>query len=164
MKKIAIILFSLGLVVTGAYGFRKLNYWERSAWIFEFNSMERSFEGRGRGGQDAFDRRSREVYEGRREQGSGREIRERSDSTLRERSGREFRERSEGSSSFGPGDRGRGGHGRGDSHRGKKVRLRNVIWFLAVFSACTVVSVYLDRAWRHLRKNIIKPAQQGESF
>jgi hypothetical protein len=28
MKKIAIILFSLGLVVTGAYGFRKLNYWE----------------------------------------------------------------------------------------------------------------------------------------
>jgi hypothetical protein len=168
IKKIAIILFSVGLAASGIFGFNKLNYWERSAWIFNLKTMERRFEGRGRGGHDEFDRRSREnpdstfrmrpdaEFGGRpggefRERTDG-EFRERSDGEFRERTDGEFRERSEGRASFGPGDRGRGGHGRGDSHGGKKVRLRNVIWFLAVFSAFTVVSVYLDRAWMRLRK------------
>ena len=166
IKKIAIIIFSVGLMASGIFGFNKLNYWERSVWIFDFKTMERRFDGRGRGGRDEFDHRSREAYEGRQdpEQGRDRDFRDNPDSTLRmrtdgefgERPDGEYRERSEGRASFGPGDRDRSGHGRGNSHRGKKVRLRNVIWFLAVFSAFTVVSVYLDRAWMRLRKKKIR--------
>ena len=144
IKKIATIVFSVGLIASGIFGFQKLNYWERSAWILNLKTMERRFEGRGRGGHDEFDRRSRENPDS--------TLRMRPDGEFRERTDGEFRERSEGRASFGPGDRGRGGHGTGDSHRGKKVRLRNVIWFLAVFSAFTVVSVYLDRAWMRIRK------------
>jgi hypothetical protein len=148
IKKIAIILFSAGLMASGIFGFNKLNYWERSVWIFDFKAMERRFEGRGRGSHDEFDRRSRDTPDS--------SPRMRSDGELRERPDGEFRERSEDRASFGPGDRGRGGQGRGDSHRGKKVRLRNVAWFLVVFSAFTVVSVYLDRAWMRLRKKKIR--------
>ena len=171
VKKIAFILFSVGIVVTGVYGFRKLNYWERSAWIFRYSNSDQRFEGRGGRGYPEFrDRRERgrETFEGRSERGS-REFRQgysgdSRDSTQREfspRSGRnfsqrpedrDFSQRPEDRATFRPGDGGRGGHGRGDFHGGQKIRLRNVWWFLAVFSAFTVVALYLDRAWLHIRR------------
>lgn len=178
IKKIAIILFSLGIVVTGAFGFRKLNYWERSAWIFRLNTTDQRFEGRegrppgefrGRPEGEFRDRSEggRETFEGRGERGnrelterSGREFMERPERAFRDTperefrdsTQREFRQRPDDRASFGPGDRGRGGHVRGDFRGGQKIRLRNVWWFLAVFSAFAAVTLYLDRAWLHIRK------------
>jgi len=147
VKKLIFILLSLAIVITGAFAFRKLNYWERSVYIFDYKEMDRRFEGRG-GRRPAEFSRSREASDGRGDRGADRELRERPE--------REFRENREGRSSFGPDDRGgdgRGhGHGRGDFHGGKQIRLRNILWFLAVFSAFTVVSVYLDRIWLRIRK------------
>lgn len=138
VKKSAIILFSLGILVTGAYGFRKLNYWERSAYVFKIMGTDQRYEGRG--GRSGGDFRER----------SGGKFRERPEREFRQRPEGEFRQRSDDRASFGPGDRGR--HGRGDFHGGQKIRLRNVWWFLAVFSAFTVVALYLDRIWLRIRK------------
>jgi len=138
VRKLIFSLLSLAIVITGAFAFRKLNYWERSVYIFDYREMDRRFEGR--------DGRRPAEFNRSRESSDGREFRGRPDG--------EFTENREGRSSFGPGDRGRDGHGhgRGDFHGGKQIRLRNVLWFLAVFSAFTVVSVYLDRIWLRIRK------------
>lgn len=131
VKKICIIIFSIAVIITGAFAFHKLNYWERSVSIFNNKTFDRHIEGRGgRGdrGPGEFERRgSREdrstgEFEGRREDGHN----------------GEFRERYEG--------RDRGGDKRGDFRRGKKVRLRNVLWFLAVFASFTTGAIYVDIA------------------
>lgn len=199
VKKIAFIVFSLGILLAGIYGFRKLNYWERSAWVFKYKTADRRFEGRGgrpggdfrerpegefrrrpegefrqrpegefrQGPEGAFGdtaersvRASRDIPQREFRQGPGgdfsdstqRVFRDSTRSEFRSRSEGEFRQRPDDRASFGPGDRGRGGHGRGDFRGGQKIRLRNVWWFLGVFSAFTVVALYLDRIWLHIRK------------
>jgi len=44
------------------------------------------------------------------------------------------------------------GRGRSDFNGGKKVSLRNVLWFLAVFASFTVATLYIDRWISLLRK------------
>jgi len=185
VRKILIPLFSLTVILTGAFAFLKLNYWERSVSIFSYKTFDRNFEGRGgrgdRGSGEAerrgdrvpgeaerrgdrvpgdegrgdrvpgdFERRgdslpgdytrrgaeSRAEFEGRRDQ---------------DRDG-DFGERREGRSNFGPGSRDGRGHGRGDFRRGKTIRLRNVLWFLAVFASFTALAVYFDRIYLKIRK------------
>jgi hypothetical protein len=168
IKRISIILLTLGILATGILGFRKLSYWERSAWIFKYKNMDRRLEGRGGRGAARFEGRPPEAQRGfgerpgrtsgerpdreLREGTEGGEFRERPEGEFRERPEAEFRERAEGRADFGHMDRGRGGHGRGDFHGGKKVRLRNVAWFLAVFSGFTVLFIYVDRWWKRFRK------------
>jgi hypothetical protein len=42
---------------------------------------------------------------------------------------------------------GRQGRDHGEISGGKKVNLRNVLWFLAVFASFTVLSIYVDKAY-----------------
>lgn len=53
-----------------------------------------------------------------------------------------------------PGFSDRGGRGRDDFRRGRQVRLRTVLWFLAVFAGFTVVSIYVDKVWQLIRKKL----------
>jgi len=132
VKKICITIFSIAVMITGAFAFHKLNYWEKSVSIFNNKTFDRHYEGRGRGSD-----RGRAEFERR---GGSRE--DRNTGELEGRRGRgqngEFRDRYEG--------RDRGGHGRGDFRRGKKIRLVNVLWFLAVFASFTAVTIYVDKA------------------
>lgn len=136
VKKICIIIFSIAVMITGAFAFHKLNYWEKSVSIFNNKTFERHSENRGRGsdrGRADFERRgSREdrntgEYGARREHGHNGEGRDRS------------------------------GYGRGESQRGNKVRLRNVLWFLAVFASFTAGTIYVDKA--HIK--ILKSKSSG---
>lgn len=170
VRKILIPLFSLAVILTGAYAFRKLNYWERSVSIFSYKTFDRNFEGRGgRGGRGPgeFERRGQRVpgeFEGRGDR-VPREFEGRSDripgdfERRGDRSQGDFARRDaerrpefEGRSDFGPGSRDGRGRGRGDSRRGKPVRLRNVLWFLAVFASFTALAVYFDRIYLKIRK------------
>ena len=57
VKKISYILIAVAIAVAGFIGLKKLNYWERSVWIFKLDNKTQSFEGRGgRGGGDSFGR------------------------------------------------------------------------------------------------------------
>jgi hypothetical protein len=49
---------------------------------------------------------------------------------------------------FRGGDRG----GRGDFRGGRRIYLRNVYWFLAVFAAFTLITLYLDKVYCLLKK------------
>ena len=71
--------------------------------------------------------------------------------SLRQRSGRPDEERLQ-RGSFEGGIRNRDGHGRGDFQGGKKINLRNVLWFLAVFALFTVIVIYIDKSLYLIRK------------
>ncbi len=158
VKKISLTIISLVILIAGIFAINNLHYWERSVRIFKMNSEHT--EGR------SFDRRgSHERFE--REQG-GRErpdfrnmpdsVRQRiiaersfqsSSDSLRQRSSRTFsreREALEG--------RGfdRGGHRGGKFRRGRNVNLGVVGWFLAVFVLFTLVTVYLDKTYKLIRR------------
>jgi hypothetical protein len=138
IKKIGIILISVAIVVTGAFAFSKLHYWERSVRIFNYKTSDRFFEGRGGRGPGDFDGRDSRGpgdFDGRDSRGPDRF----------ERGGEQVPGRMEG-----------GGHGRGDFRGGKKVRLANVGWFLAAFSAFTAASIYFDRIYLFLRRRRIR--------
>ena len=169
-KKISFIILSVAIVITGFFGFRNLNYWSKSVRIFNmksdqpFGSGQEGFEGRGRfyrhmGEGGRFDRNvirvmpdslRKRISEVERERPSMREgavpdsIRQRFMSADRK-----------------PGDRMsfEGGRGRGGDRRGggefrdvRKVSLGTVGWFLAVFAAFTVISIYLDKAYYLIRR------------
>jgi hypothetical protein len=57
-----------------------------------------------------------------------------------------------GRTQFERGLRDRERRGRGEFYRGKKIYLRNVLWFLAVFAAFTVVIIYVDKAYCSVNK------------
>jgi len=48
------------------------------------------------------------------------------------------------------------GRGRGEFPGGKKINLRSVVWFLAVFASFTVVAIYLDKTYCLIRKRKVK--------
>ena len=155
IKKIGIILISLAIVVTGVFAFSKLHYWERSVRIFSYKSSDRFFDGRGERGRGDFEGRNgrgQERFERGGEQVPGRVER----GSDRGPGDFEFSERSDNRRPSGQDGEYRGGHGRGGYRGGKKVRLANVWWFLAAFSAFTACSIYIDRIYLYLRKRRLK--------
>jgi len=171
-RKISFLILSAVILVTGITGFKKLGYWDRSVRIFSFEANG-SFEGRtgrgrevrgfqsmeGRGGREGFIRPEiRELPDSIRARFEAGETR-RSPGTRDHNIPESMRQQS------GPGNsdqriRGtyEGGVRSGESHeRGeftgaKKVNLRNVKWFLAVFASLTVVVIYTDKAFGSIRK------------
>jgi hypothetical protein len=49
-----------------------------------------------------------------------------------------------------------GGRGRGEFPGGKKINLRNIMWFLAVFALFTVAAICLDKIYCLIRKRNVK--------
>jgi hypothetical protein len=165
VKKISYIIIAAAILVTGYYALGKLNYWQRSVWIFKMNNSEQGFEGRGdREHGEFFGRPAQENLQGFERRG-GRQI---SDSARRQfeaRGGRpDMRRRNvpdslrrqqfpgnEGGQTGTPPSERRfrdgEGRGRGDFRSGNKIYLKNVYWFLAAFAAFTVIMIYLDRAY-----------------
>ena len=146
VKKISFLILSVAILVIGIIAFSKISYWDRSVRIFNYSSNT-PFEGRmGRGqeGREGFARP---------------EMRELPDSIhFRPRDG-ERMERG----SLGGGIRNGEGRGIGEFQGGKKVNIRNVKWFLAVFAAFTVIVIYIDKAFCLIRrrkgKQIRKPGR-----
>ena len=150
VKKISFLILSAFILVVGVIAFGKLGYWDRSVRIFKFSSntasedrMERGregreFEGRERpGGREGFVRP---------------ETRELPDSIhFRSRDGERM-----GRGSIEGGIRNGEGRGRGEFPGGKKINIRNVKWFLAVFALFTVIVIYFDKAVCLLRKRKVR--------
>jgi hypothetical protein len=166
IRKISFLLLSIGIVVVGYIAFRELSYWERSVRIFKYEP-ETAFQGRGgRGFEGRSNNRGRNGIErpGGRDQGFERperralpdSIRQRLEARregVRERGRnipdslrRDFAENRLDRASFMREGRGGDRHGRGGLPDGRKMNLRNVYRFLAVFSLFTVVVIYLDKA------------------
>ena len=161
VKKISFLILSVAILVIGVIAFSKLGYWDRSVRIFKYSSNAPS-EGRmGRGpeGREGFARpemrdlpdsiRARfETREGRPGQG----IRDRNiPDSLRQQFGPRNGERTGRGPTEG-GMRNGEGQGRGEFPGGKKMNIRNVKWFLAVFAAFTVIVIYIDKAVCFFRK------------
>ena len=167
VKKISYILIAVAIAVAGFIGLKKLNYWERSVWIFKLDNKTQSFEGRGgRGGGDSFGRPGqgsphgferegvREMPDSIRRQFASRgersDMRNRNipDSLRRDQFRRNDREQM-GAPAFERGPREGGGRekGRGEFGEGKKIYLKNIYWFTAAFALFTVIIIYVDRAY-----------------
>jgi hypothetical protein len=151
VKKISFLILSAAILVIGVIAFSKLSYWDRSMRIFTFsqNIPSEGRMGRDRGGRE---------FEGR-ERPGGREVfvrpemRELPDSIRARFEAREGRP--------GQGVRNGEGRGRGEFPGSKKINIRNVKWFLAVFASFTIIVIYIDKAIclirrRKGRKNAIK--------
>jgi hypothetical protein len=182
-KKIIYAAIALTVVSAGYIGVKRLNYWQRSVWIFTLDSNQ-MIEGRGRrgfeggvegrrsfGGREGFQRpdfrqlpdseRVRfEAQGGRPPIGRNRNFPD----SLRQRNFRNlqgqpqhgqngavqnFNQRPQRGEFNGGGLR--GGNRSGFS-RGKRVNLVNVWWFLAVFAGFTAITIYIDKAYIHIRK------------
>jgi len=170
VKKISYILIAVAIAVAGFIGLKKLNYWERSVWIFKLDNKAQAFEGHGgRGGGDSFGRSGpgrprgfereevREMPDSIRRQFASRgersDMRNRNipDSLRRDQFRRNDREQM-GAPAFERGPREGGGRerGRGEFGEGKKIYLKNIYWFTAAFALFTVIMIYLDKAFASL--------------
>lgn len=149
IKKISFITLSVAILVAGVIGFSKLSYSERSIRIFSYKSDMPQI-GRGgerRGGFGHPQTGSGIEKERQRPENADRNIPD----SLRQKPQQGGRERLERGSFEGrPGDG--EGRGRGDLQGGRKISLKTVPWFLAVFAAFTVVALYIDRGWSLIRK------------
>jgi len=172
VKKISFLIISVAILVIGVIAFSKLSYWDRSVRIFKYSSNT-SFEGRIGRGQEGREFEGRERPGGRegfvrpeirelpdsirarfenRERGADQGLRERNiPDSLRQQFRPRNGERLEGGSFIGGIRNGEGG-GRGEFPGGKKINIRNVKWFLAVFAAFTVIAIYIDKAVCLIRK------------
>ena len=165
VKKISFLILSVFILVVGVIAFNKLSYWDRSVRIFKYSS-DTPLEGRrGRGteGREGFSRPEmrelpgsiRERFETR-EGRPGQGIRERNiPDSLRHQFRSHDGERLERGSLDG-GIRNGEGRGRGEFAGGKKINIRNVKWFLAVFASFTVIAIYIDKAVCFFRKRKVK--------
>jgi hypothetical protein len=184
VKKVIYAIIAIAVVVAGYIGVKRLNYWERSARIFSYDSSQaidgrggRGFEG-GPGGREAFEGREgfqrpdfrqipdsiRARFEAR-GQRPPREGNRNFPDSLRQRNfrnpqGQPFPgengavqnfegrpQRREADGDF------RGG-GRGGERGGKQINLRNIYWFLAVFAAFTVITIYADKCYVIIKKRL----------
>jgi hypothetical protein len=152
IKKISYLILSVAIVAVGLIAFSKLSYFDRSFRIIGYNSNT-TFEGRmnrGREERGEYGERGRTDRQERTEGEFGRpEMRELPDS-LRQRFRQGNGERMERGRIEG-GIRNGEGHGRGEFTGGKKIDLRNVQWFLAVFALFTVAAVYFDKFIKYFR-------------
>ena len=184
IKKIIYAAIAIAVVVAGYIGVNRLSYWQRSIRIFSYDSnqafggrggrgFEGGFEGRGEfEGREGFQRpdfrqlpdsiRARfEAQGGRPPREGNRNIPD----SLRQRNFRNF----QGQAPQGPnggvqnfeGRPQRGGFEGGgrEGERGgfpgmKKVNLRNVWWFLAVFAAFSAITIYADKAYCLIKKRV----------
>jgi hypothetical protein len=172
VRKISFLIISIGILFVGYIAFTNLSYWERSIRIFKYDP-DLAIEGRG--GRGGFEGRGNlRGREGFRPDVSGRgferpqsgevpdslmrifqERRERSvgrrgnvtDSLRREFGGNRF-ERPGSNLEVRDGER----RGRSGFPAGRKINLRNVYWFLAVFAAFTVVVIYVDKVLYLIKK------------
>jgi hypothetical protein len=145
IRKISYSIIAVAILVVGYIAFNKINYWERSIRIFSVNNTDLRFEGRMGRGQGGF--------EGRFE--AGRPERGTRDRNMPDSLRRQFAQNERNRSGRFPaegGFRNGEGRGRGELPGGKKVRLANVMWFLAVFAAFTSVVIYIDKAYSLIRK------------
>ena len=161
VKKISFLILSIAILVFGIIAFSKLSYWDRSVRIFKYSSntpfesrMDRGLEGR-----ESFVRpEMRELSDSMR---AGFETREgRPGPGMRERNmpdslRQQFRTRNGeqmGRGRFEGGIRNGEGRGRGEFPEGRKISIRNMKWFLAVFAFFTVIAIYIDKAICLIRK------------
>jgi len=172
VKKISFLILSVAIMVIGIIAFGKLGYWNRSVRIFKYSS-DTPFEGRqGRGpeGREGFIRpEMRELPDSIRERFESREgrpgqgMREMNmPDSIRQQFGPRSGERIGRGSNDG-GFRNSEGHGRGEFPGGKKINIRNVKWFLAVFAAFTVIAIYTDKMVCLIRRRNGKLIQNSES-
>ena len=158
-RKIIFGILAIAILVVGIMGFKRLRFYERSAWVFKTNSEQSFRRGRfERGGNEGREFRSRpENFR----EGERPDFRNLPDSVrqrmLAERFGGQAPDSlRRGSVRSAPGERDasgernfrRDGRGRG----GSDVRLVSVGWFLAVFAGFTVVTVYLDKIIKLIRR------------
>ena len=176
VKKISFLILSVAILVFGVFAFSKLSYWDRSVRIFRYSSNTpfegrtgrgpeaREFEGRERpGGREGFVRPEiRELPDSirarfeNREGGADQGLRERNiPDSLRQQFRPRNGERLE-RGAAGVGIRNGEGRGRGEFPGGKKINIRNVKWFLAVFAAFTVIAIYIDKVVCLIRRRKIK--------
>jgi hypothetical protein len=173
VKKISFLVFSVAILVIGVIAFSKLGYLDRSIRIFKYSSNS-PFEGRqgrgpeGREGREVFARpEMRELPDSirarfeNREGRPGQGLRERNvPDSIRQQFGPRDGERTGRGSNDG-GFRNGEGRGRGEFPGGKKINIRNVKWFLAVFAAFTVIAIYADKTVCLIRrrkgKQILNP-------
>jgi hypothetical protein len=165
VKKISIVVFVITVLAAGYFSLKKLNYLERSAAIFKFDSSSQSFEGRGGRGRDMYPgSRERLPQEGRisipdslrgrrnlrSPGGSGADSfrPQNSDFTRMRRdtinnAGNDFGGRNRRPEGF-------GGHG---DRRGKTINLNMVAYYLGVFALFTLIVVYIEKGYRLIFKN-----------
>ncbi|QGY45569.1 hypothetical protein GM418_18400 [Maribellus comscasis] len=143
-KRISIIIINLGIVVWGIIGFNHLNYWERSARIFQVNSEQNFRRGFDRGRPGFEDRSSwdRSTLTERPDLLNLSDSIAQQSADVVQRNRESIRERNSEDRSYGR----RGFHSR------QKIQLRNVVWFLAVFCLFTVGTIYTDKTIRAFRK------------
>ena len=174
VRKISILLISVAILATGIAGFLRLGYWNRSVRIFSYSQSGSS---NGRPGRD-FREGYRESgdfhgFEGREMQGLRPSERDSMRSGLKAEGREDFRNRpltpdslrqisrgnfergrrGDGEGRFGRG----GGHGREGFRRGGSINLGGVSWFLAVFAAFALITIYLDKwinQWKKWRKSV----------
>lgn len=141
VKKISYILIAVAITATGFIGLKKLNYLERSVWIFKLDNSGQNFEGRGgRGRGERPDMRNRNIPDSLRREQFRRNDREQMAAPAFERGHRD-------------------GGGRGEFGGGKKIYLKNIYWFTAAFALFTVIMIYLDRAFCFVFKRHNKQMQ-----
>jgi len=163
VRKTSSAILSLAIIVTGIIAFRKLNYWESSVWIFKLHPKQHNEAGfkqaivRGQeiNNEQNLDKRPERDQRQGRGKGYGRGMgRERGHEVLREEkraqrpeeTGRQQRSFERISSEEAV--RNRAGRGRGNLSGGKKINLRNVLWYLAVFASFTVFTIFIDKGFR----------------
>jgi hypothetical protein len=156
VKKISILLISVVILITGFISLKKLNYIDRSIMVFKIDSSTFPAEARGER-QEGGARPVRQGFEGRSGrpafEGKGRNFPERG-SVKRDSmtSGRPIPGRFENDSISiirGAVDGGFRRHEEGNDRGGrggKSISLINVLYFLSVFAAFTVIAIYVDKA------------------
>ena len=159
-RKISTIILMAAIVVTGVIAFINLDYWQRSAWIFQIDSDQQNFR-RGRGGFEGRERHERTEGENR-----NFDFRERPDlpDSLRNKisdernfktlpdSVRQQMRREDFRGGHGSFRGGRGGDRRGGDFRGgNNINLGKASGFLAVFALFTLITIGIDRGFKRFR-------------
>jgi hypothetical protein len=161
VRKISFLVLSVSILVIGVTAFSKLGYWDRSVRIFSFSS-DASVSGRmdrGHGERGGFARPDSRILPdsiraryGERQENPGALKRNRNipDSLGLKPELRDKDQAETGINNIGIKDG--QGHRGGEFRGGKKINLKNVLWFLAVFASFTVVTRYADKGISLIRK------------
>ena len=162
IKKIIFSIIALVILVFGIHSFNRLRYWDRSVQIFKLNSNQSFNRGFNRGGRGSFNANFNQENRG--EKTIRPDFSNIPDSVRQRFTNRQlpFPQDSLRPSRFGsiPTDRnsfrGRGGFEGGNRQRGgfsrRNIRLNTVYRFLAVFSAFTIATLYIDKIFKLRRK------------
>jgi hypothetical protein len=153
IRRISFLILSVAILVNGVIAFNKLNFWKKSVEIFSFDSNavfgarmgNSSEEGKGVG-----DRGKLNIQDGSVRQGRGKRNKNVADSLKKQLEPNESGKTD--NQLFKVGVREREGRGRSEFTEGKKINLRIVLWFFAVFASFTVLVIYIDNGISLIRK------------